>query len=223
MELGLLILESVLLIFTVVLLIFSLKEGRGRDRLLVEVSRATKTLNRHSYFVAVQEVMMDTGKELFGIITGRRPFKEDISMTKAIVADIEKLTSQGVSIRYLLPRFPDRLYIAHLYVQAGAKVRMGGCSAINDLRYIVSDGKLTVLGIPEKIGEKEATQKGFRIPSEDLAHTLRRDFDDCWESAISFEDYVSDVVSHTGATLRALAQEVGLTEEELKKVTDIKK
>ena len=218
MELGLLILESVLLVFTILLLVLSIKEGRGRDKLLDEVSRATKTLNRQSYFVAVMNAMMDTEKEIIGIITGRKPSLEDKSMTKNIVADIEKLTSSGVKIKYLLPKFPDRLYIAHLYTKAGAEVRMGGCSSANDLRYIVTDRNVVILGIPEKIGEKEATRKGYKIPSEDMSLILKLHFSDCWESSLSYEDYVNDVVSHTGATIKALSQEVGVSEEELKRI-----
>jgi hypothetical protein len=52
-ETTLLLHESVLLIVTVILLLFSLREGSGRRNLLLEVERATKVLTRQEYFLAV--------------------------------------------------------------------------------------------------------------------------------------------------------------------------
>jgi hypothetical protein len=40
----LLILESVLLLATIILLLYSIREGRGRKNLLLEVGKATKIL-----------------------------------------------------------------------------------------------------------------------------------------------------------------------------------
>jgi hypothetical protein len=45
-ELGLLLLESVLFIATVILLSYSLHEGKRRDHLLREVGKLTKVLTR---------------------------------------------------------------------------------------------------------------------------------------------------------------------------------
>ena len=49
-ETWLLVLESVLLIATIILLLFSIREGRGRKKLLLEVEQATKVLTRQEYF-----------------------------------------------------------------------------------------------------------------------------------------------------------------------------
>lgn len=46
LELGLLLLESILLVVTVTLLIFNIFEGKQRDKLLREVGRATQVLSR---------------------------------------------------------------------------------------------------------------------------------------------------------------------------------
>ena len=58
-EIGLLVLESVLLLATIILLLFGLKEGRGRKKLLLEVERATKVLTRQEYFLTVTDTMME--------------------------------------------------------------------------------------------------------------------------------------------------------------------
>lgn len=217
-ELLLLILESVLLIVTVVLLIMTIREGRGRNALIMEVSRATRMLTRHEYFMMVMNTMIDAEKEVLGCITGRRPVGEDIKHTKEVVLNIEKLVSSGVTLRYLLPKFQDRLYLAWLYTKAGATVRFSGCPLVYDFRYIVVDSKVTVLGVPEAFGEGEATKRGIDIPSEGLAKILAGDFQVCWQESIRYEDYLKETIGDTEATVQTLSRELGIEAGELKKV-----
>ena len=49
-ELGLLLLESLLLVATIILLVYNIHEGKQRDNLLREVGKATKVLTRQEYF-----------------------------------------------------------------------------------------------------------------------------------------------------------------------------
>ncbi len=216
-ETGLLILESILFAATIVLLIYSIKEGKERDALLLEIGKATKVFTRQEYFLTVTDSMMDAKTEVIGAITGRLPAGEDVKRTKDIIDNIEKLTKGGVRVRYLLPKFPDRLHIGHLYTKAGAEIRYSGCAVVHDIRYIVVDEGLVVIGMPESIGEKEATKKGFRIPSEGLASILKEHFCGCWEKNIRYEDYVLEVIKQTGATVKSLARELQIDEKELEK------
>jgi hypothetical protein len=98
----LLALESVLLLATVILLVFSIREGRGRDALIMEVGRATRVLVRHEYFITVMDSMMDAATEVAGCITGRMPAGDDMNRTRELIMAIEKLSKAGVSVRYLL-------------------------------------------------------------------------------------------------------------------------
>ncbi len=218
-ETGLLILESILLVATIILLIYSLKEGRSRKDLLLEVGKATKILTRQEYFLTVTDTMMEAKTEVIGAITGRLPVGDDKKRTKDVVDDIEKLTKSGVSVRYLLPKFPDRLHIGYLYTKAGAEVRYSGCAIVHDIRYMVVDDRVVVIGIPESTGEKEATKKGYRIPSEALASILKEHFSSCWDKNIRFEEYIQEVIKQTGATAKSLARELQIGEEELEKFT----
>lgn len=220
-ELSLLILESILLIATVVLLIFSLKEGRGRSRLLLEVERTTRILTREEYFLTVTDAMMDAEHEVAGSITGRLPVGDDKKRVRDVVSNIEKLTKKGIRVKYLLPKFPDRLHVGYLYSKAGADVRYSGCPIVHDIRYIIVDNKFVVIGIPENVGEKEATRKGYRIPSEGLASILKAQLESCWDQNIPFEKYVQEVLKQTGATPRLLAREMQLDEEALEKFAKI--
>ncbi len=221
-ETSLLLLESVLLIVTVILLMFSLREGRGRRNLLLEVEKATKVLTRQEYFLTVTDSMMDAKAEVVGFITGRLPTGDDKKRTREIVTHIERLTGRGVSVKYLLPKFHDRIHIASLYRMAGAEIRFGSCPVVYDLRYIVVDNNLSVIGLPESIGEKEATRKGYRIPSEGLAAILKEYFYRCWETNLSYDEYLREVIKQTGAPFKTLASELQIDEEEIERIGQIK-
>lgn len=211
-ETWLLALESVLLVATIVLLIFSLREGRQRNALLLQVQRATKILTRQEYFLTVTDSMLEAEEEVIGCITGRLPTGDDKKRTGAVINDIRKLKKKGVRVRYILPRFQDRLHIGHLYTKAGAEVRYSASPLVHDIRYTVIDEKVAVIGIPESIGEKEATKKGYKIPSGALAQILRERFYNCWEQNIAHEDYVRDTIRQTGTTPGQLARELQIEE-----------
>ena len=217
MELGLLLLESVLLIATVVLVAYSIYEGKQRDRLLTEVGRATKVLMRQEYFLSLMDSMLDAQREIIGCITGRPPVGDDIKTTRNIVAAIEKMAGKGVRIKYLLPKFPDRLQIGIRYTKAGAEVRFSSCLMVHNIRFSIVDERMVVLGIPESVGEKEATKKGYRIPSEGLALVLKNYFNTC-EKQASLKEYLREVIEQTGATPEYLAREFHVDEKDLKEL-----
>lgn len=218
-EKVLLILESALLLATIIILLYSIKEGRGRRALLMEVGKAVKILTRLEYFLIVTDSMRDAKKEIIGCITGRLPAGDDKKRTKEIISNIERLTKEEVQVRYLLPKFPDRLHIGYLYSKAGAEVRYSGCPIVYDIRYIIVDNKLVIIGIPEVIGEKEETRKGYRIPSEGLSSVLKKHFNTCWEDSIPYEKYAQEVIKQTGATIKLLARELQVDEKELERLS----
>jgi len=214
----LLILESILLVATIILLLYSIREGRGRRNLLLEVGKATRILTRQEYFLNVTDSMMDAKDEVAGVITGRLPAEDDKKRVKDIINNIEKLTKDGVKVRYLIPKFHDRLHVGYLYNKAGAEVRYSVCAIANNIRYIIVDDRLAVIGIPESVGEKEATRKGYRIPSEGLAAILKDHFTRCWEESIFYEAYLKEIIRQTGATPKLLAKELQIDERELEKL-----
>jgi len=217
-EISLLVLETLLLVFTISLLWLSIKEGRSRDSLIMEVTKATRTLTQHEYFITVVDSMMDAQSEIFGVITGRMPKGDDKKRTREIVLNLEKLRESRVSVKYVLPRFHDRLYIGWLYTNAGAEVFYSSCAHVHDLRYMVVDDKLSLIGLPESVGEKEATKKGYRLPSEGLARILKAGFALCLNDSISYEEFLRDTIKQTGAPLKTLSGELGIPEDELKRI-----
>jgi len=218
-ETGLLLLESVLLIATVILLVYSIKEGKHRDNLLQEIGKATKILTRQEYFLMVIDSMMDASEEIIGCITGRIPGGDDKQMTRDIITTIESRVKNKVRIKYLLPKFPDRLYIGYLYTKAGAEILYSSCLMVHNMRFIIVDERTIIIGIPEIVGETEATKKGYRIPSEGLAMVLRNYFNTC-EKQTNFRDYIKEVMDQTGATLQHLAREYKMDEKELIRIME---
>jgi hypothetical protein len=214
-EFTLLLLESGLLIATVIMLIYSIHEGKRREHLLREVGRVTKVLTRQEYFFSIMEAMLDAKREIIGCITGRPPSGDDIAMTRHIIDAIERMTKKGVSVSYLLPKFPDRLQIGLRYSKAGAEVFFSSCLIVHNLRYIVVDEEIIVLGMPERTGEKEATKKGYTIPSDGLASLLKDYFSNCQDKT-KLKDYLQEVLKQTGATPEHLAREFHLDQEDLK-------
>ena len=213
-EIGLLLLESVLLVVTIILLVYSIREGKQRDNLLMEMGKATKILTRQEYFLMVIDSMMGAKDEIVGCITGRIPGGEDRQMTRDIIATIENLSKNKVRVKYLLPKFPDRLHIGYLYTKAGAEIFYSSCLMVHNMRFIIVDERIIIIGIPEIVGETEATKKGYRIPSEGLAMVLRNYFNTC-EKQTNFTDYIKEVMNQTGATLQHLAREYKIDEQEL--------
>jgi hypothetical protein len=217
LEFGLLLLESVLLAATVILLIYEIFEGKKRDHLLREVGRFTKVLTRQEYFFSLVDAMFGAKQEIIGCITGTPPSGDDIPMTRNIVGAIEDMAGKGVSVRYLLPKFPDRLQIGVRYTKAGAEVRFSSCLMVHNIRFSVVDERIVVLGIPESVGEREATKKGYTIPSEGLALLLKNYFLDCQKQS-SLKEYTREVLEQTGATLEHLTREFHLDEKDLKEL-----
>ncbi|MEW6068459.1 MAG: hypothetical protein AB1610_09240 [Nitrospirota bacterium] len=217
-ETILLILESILLFVTIILLVYSIKEGRSRKNLLLEVGKATKVLTRQEYFLTVADSMMNANDEIVGFITGRLPAGDDKKRVKDIINNIERLTKEGMKVKYLLPKFPDRLNIGYLYTKAGAQVRYSICAITNNIRYLVIDDRFAIIGIPESIGEKEATRKGYGIPSEGLAVILKDHFERCWNESSVYEEYVKEIIRQTGATSKLLEQELQIDEKELQRL-----
>jgi hypothetical protein len=217
LEIMLLVLESALLVVTIVLLFLSLREGRSRDALIAEVGRAMKILSRHEYFITVTDAMMDARVEVLACITGRMPTTDDDRhRTRDVAAKVERLAARGVRVSYILPRLQDRLHVGWLYSKAGADVRYSGCPLLDDFRYTVVDDGRVIVGVAEGEGEKQATKEGYLIPSTGLARILKEHFTGCEHGAITFDEYLHETMKATGASAETLARELRIDPSALK-------
>lgn len=59
---------------------------------------------------------------------------------------------------------------------------------------MIVDSKYTVLGLPSAAGENEPTREGYVIPSEGLAQVLMQQFEERWSQAVTYDDYLHDVL-----------------------------
>jgi hypothetical protein len=209
-ELILLVTESILLLVTLGFLVYSLREGRQRSHLLVEIKNATKTLTRREYFLTVSESLLESKNEVVGCVTGRRPIGDDEKKIRTVLDTIKKATSRRVRVKYILPKLPERLYMGCLYESAGAEVRYASCSLVNSMRYMVVDNSLVLIGIPERAGKKTATNKGHKLPSKGLASILKNHFNSCWGGDIPLQAYIHEVMSQTDMSIKQLSNELGI-------------
>ena len=209
-ELILLITESILLLVTLGFLVYSLREGRQRSHLLVEIKHATKTLTRLEYFLTLSESLLDSKKEVVGCVTGRRPIGYEEKKIRTVLDSIKKATSRGVIVKYILPKLPERLYMGCLYESAGAEVRYASCSLVRSMRYMVVDNSLVLIGIPEGAGDKIGTSKGHKLPSKGLASIMKNHFDGCWEGDMLLQAFINEVMNQTGMSIKQLSDELGI-------------
>lgn len=219
-ELILLITEPILLLVTLGFLLYSIREGQQRSRLLVEVKNATKTLTRLEYFLTVSESLIEAKDEVVGCVTGRRPVDDDEKKIGTVVNSIKNATNRGVKVKYILPKLPERLYMGCLYESAGAEIRYASCSLVNSMRYMVVDNSLVLIGIPEHEGEKNATNKGHKLPSKGLASILTTHFADCWERDLTLQGYIKEVMGHTGMSTKQVSNELGIEPSILSRYID---
>jgi len=186
--------ELALLGISIGLLVLSFREHRGRSLLLDALFRATRELTRYEYFLAVVDSIRAAQRSIAGIVTGRKPTTDlGREAIKDITKALEEASRRGVRIRYIIYKSPERLHIGYLYRRLGAEVRVNPAVAFNDLRYMIVDGRINVLGLAGR--ERSApTRMGYLINSATLARILMEDFERLWENSEPIEDYTRELV-----------------------------
>jgi hypothetical protein len=228
-ESALLLVELVLLIFTVILLLFHLKQDKIHKNLIREMSRTTRVLTRQEYFSEVIQAFQETEKSIFGCITGNKPSDKDVKNIDIIVKNIRELVKKGVKISFLIPKFPNRLYIGYRYSTAGADIRYNNCTIAYDIRYMIIDDEFVLVGIPDIVGENEPTKKGYRIPSLGISAILQDHLNQCWGSKVSlkYEQYVKEIIDGFKSkdekySLEPLVRELNIPSDELMRIQSLK-
>jgi hypothetical protein len=202
-NLILLIVELILLVPTLLLLVLGRREERGRAALLTEITKTAKMLTRQEYFNSVLYGMQSATSSIRGSITGSVPAtSQDEELVSRIVGQIIqcKRNQKQLVIRYLLPRSQDRLSVASRYTTAGAQVRFHRSLIVSDLRYMVVDGKISVIGIPKSAGDDQPTREGYVLPSEELGEIISENFEKKWSEAAPYEEYAREVLSEITST-----------------------
>jgi hypothetical protein len=217
-ETILLLTESVLLVLTIILLLYSIREARHRKDLLMAVGKAVKILSRTEYFTTISESISEAEEDIFGYVTGRRAGGDDERKVAIIITAIKRAVARGVNVRYILPKFHDRLYMGFIYSAAGAEVKYRPSRVIHSLRYMVVDNKTAIVGIPETINQEEMTGKGHLLPSKALADVLKQHFYSRWGNSLSFGDYFNEVLGQTKSSADELAQELDIDPRKLQRI-----
>lgn len=195
-QLILLVVELALLVATFVLLWTNRREAKSREAVIRHFTSVADVITRQEYFVAVIDTIQRTERSLFGSVTGNPPSREEGEVVQQIIDALAGASKRGVNIRYLLPLSPDRLRMGELYAKSGAEVKFNSSILISDARYMCSDNKLVLVGVPERSGRNEPTRKGYTIPSESVCSLFAREFEAKWDSAESkgYGAYLGELV-----------------------------
>ena len=182
----------------------------------------TRMLTRTQYFNAVLEAMRRAEKEIFGSVTGSRP-RESAEFLEEIVEEIKSAVSRGVRVRYMMPKGREKLYIGYKYTKAGAEVRYHGGLVVYDLRHMVVDDRIVVMGFPERVGVEQPTRAGIKVESESLAKIFRERFERLWNEAVPYHEYLARAVSDIRRTnpeisVELVARQLSLPSEEVERV-----
>lgn len=221
----LLLVEAILLLTTIYLIIKSREEYRGRLLLLDKMKIAIDLLSRREYFDAVFDIYREAKGWVIATVTGTKPRDEDMPLIDNLLSLMKNRVDDGVRIRLVMPKSPDKIYMGYRYKSVGAQVKFHENLMIYDLRYTVADGKSIVMGFPIEVGETKPTRRGVKIYSETLAGILTRNFERYWESkyAYTYEEYLEKYIegirkTHPEITIETIANGLGIPAEELKKI-----
>ncbi len=201
-QLLLLVVELVLLVATLSLLVLNRRESRARELLMRHFTSVADVITRQEYFVAVIDAVQRSEKSIVGSVTGSPPSSEEGEVIRQILNSIAEAAKRKVAIRYLLPMAPDRLRMGRLYAKSGAQVKYSTSVLIGDARYTCVDGKVVLVGIPERSGRNEPTRKGYTIASESVARLFSRDFEEQWSTpgAKTYGEYLMELVGQARAS-----------------------
>ncbi len=223
-ELALLSVELILLTATLILLGLSRREERGREGLVKHLLETTRILSRQDYFHSVIGGLSRAKGDVSALVTGTRPSGGDLEIVEKMMDQIRETVSRGVRIRYLIPETVDRIQMGYRYHELGSEVRYHRGLIVHDLRYMIVDGEIVVIGLPEKTGEEQPTRKGFSIRSESLARILKEEFDKLWlsDKAMSYEDFLRESINHLretnpGISLELVAKHIDIDYKEISK------
>ncbi len=197
LTLALLITETILLLLTIVLLYLSTREQSERRKLLESMIYTTRMLSTEEYFHIVTEGFLDARKEVLAIVSGRKP-KSDSEWERLarIIKVIKRAVKRGVNVKFIIPAMEDRVQVAYMYKEAGAEIKFMQGLILNEMRTMIIDNKISIIGLPEKTGRGQPTRKGYKIPSRLLSGLLKQEFEKFWNSsdAYTFEDYLKKTV-----------------------------
>jgi hypothetical protein len=189
--------ELTLLAATLIVVILGRREAKGREALITEMGKTARIVSREEYFNNVLEGLQGASDYVFGRITGTSRGGARTDYVDKVLKQIQLAASRGVDVRYIIPRTSSRLNLGYRYVKAGAKIRFDPDLLVSDIRYMIIDRDLVVLGLPEKAGEREPTRSGYKIPSEGLATLLKTDFMKHWNSPESrdYDEYLLRILN----------------------------
>jgi hypothetical protein len=147
LQLPLLVVELVLLAFTLLIIVTTRGEFGARSELMAHVSSATDTITRQEYFATVIDSQA-AERYFLATVTATPPTPEESAIVSMIVDSLSKASARGVNVRYMVPHSPDRLLMARRYKRAGAELRFHPGLVVSNARFMVVNDRTGSSGCP---------------------------------------------------------------------------
>jgi hypothetical protein len=228
LQLPLLVVELVLLAFTLLMIVITRGEFRARSELMARVSSATDAITRQEYFATVIDSVQAAERYVLATVTATPPTPEESAIVSMIVDSLSKASARGVKVRYMVPHSPDRLLMARRYKRAGAELRFHPGLVVSDARFMVVDDRTVIIGVPDRTGGDQPTKKGHNITSESIAHLFSEKFESQWNSpeAKTYSQYLLELVASARQTTpnvsaRVIANNLKVDKEDIEYVDAI--
>lgn len=223
LEIGLLIVDFLLLIISIILIWQSRKEMKSRDAHLEAMVTVTEKLTRKEYFQNINDLMTRAQQYFYSYVTFKKHGGEDDPNVSNLLKVIETKSKQ-IEIRYLAPKERNSLKMGYLNISKGAEVRFHAGLLANDLRFSISDDICSVIGIPSLSGGSKSTHRSIKIRSKEMTIILKGQFDVFWKESISYQDYLKQVIEEIGAANpnhddSNIAEYLSIPVSELEKIT----
>ncbi|MCP8323154.1 MAG: hypothetical protein L6N96_03125 [Candidatus Methylarchaceae archaeon HK02M2] len=172
--------------------------------------QATRTFSRAEYFIAVLEAVGESTSYISATVTGTAPKEDEEETIERLLGNFSRASKTGVKLKFLLPKDPTRLNMGYRYKSVGGDVRYNSSILVSDLRYMIIDGRVTVMGFPERRGADVPTRKGYKIYSEGVSLIFKERFENLWDdpSSIDYDSYLEKTMKEAVANTPGISDEL---------------
>jgi hypothetical protein len=228
LQLPLLVVELVLLAFTLLMIVITRGEFRARSELMAHVSSATDAITRQEYFATVIDTIQAAERHVLATVTATSPTPEESAIVSMIVDSLSKASARGVKVRYMVPHSPDRLPMARRVQARGSGAEVPSRPR-RERRKVHGRGRQDGdHRVPDRTGGDQPTKRGHNVTSESVAHLFSEKFESQWSSpeAKTYSQYLLELVAsarHTtpNVSARVIANNLKVDKEDIEYVDAI--
>ncbi len=169
-------------------------EAEERSRHIEAIEAASELLNRTEYEQLIIDQVAHADERILCFWYSLHAEEHDESYTK-INCLLDAADDRGVVVRVVTSQQTPRIYPAFQLVERGVELRFQETLLGDDLRFMLADRDMSVLGLPASNGPDERQSvHGVGVPGRKLSSLLFGYFESQWSDAAEYEEYVGRLV-----------------------------